>query len=549
MLRLTFIAASAGCSLVSALPARGWNSWFAFDVHTNETNTRTNSDALVSTGLTAAGFTLVALDGGWQARTRDAQGNVAANATAFPSGLLSLSRHLLRNGQSFGIYTDRGGSTCDGHVGSAGHEAQDAAFYASVEASYLKSDSCAATQSHAGALAQYATMQAALNATGRPFVFSLCGWLQWYSGAASQAGVGTSWRIGPDALGWPNVLMNMDAAANGAKFVRHGAYLDVDEIMGPSRGRPINPVRTLTQFAFIATVASPLLLSFDLTGRTAADPDVAPFLNEEVLAVHWDAAPPAFSRAVGGALAPDRVTPLTGVPCGDAAAGWDFSPLAPGGSTGTFASRAAPGLCLMAGAAWFAECQNAQQVWLGACGVAGEGPNCCASSSTPGNCTNQHFALQANGTITTPYWPGNNNAAGNIMTRDAPTPNGVFFEEALQGADAARQAWAWDAAAGTLASAYDGKCLGAAPRDTTNVWVRQLSGGDAALLFINNGAAPQTLTCGAACCEAAGLARDAVVRVRDLFARTDNGTAGCAAGIAFEVPPGGASVFVRVAAA
>jgi len=41
-------------------------------------------------------------------------------------------------------------------------------------------------------------------------------------------------------------------------------------------------VQTLTQFSFIALVGSPLLLSFDLTNKTAADPDVAPFLNTEV---------------------------------------------------------------------------------------------------------------------------------------------------------------------------------------------------------------------------------------------------------------------------
>jgi len=38
--------------------------------------------------------------------------------------------------------------------------------------------------------------------------------------------------------------------------------------------------------------------------------------------------------------------------------------------------------------------------------------------------------------------------------------------------------------------------------------------------------------------------------VRDVFARTDNGTASCAgAGVAFTVPPGGASVFVRLSVA
>jgi len=531
-----------------ALPARGWNAWFAYDTRLNETNVFANAAALVSTGLAARGFSLVALDGGWQGgRGRD--GVVFANATAFPSGLLALSRRVHALNLSFGIYTDRGGETCDGHVGSGGHEAADARFYAAVEADYLKEDSCFATQSHAGALAQFALMQDALAATGRPFAFSLCGWLKWYAGSASAASVGTSWRVGPDALNWPNVLMNMDAAADAARFVRAGAFVDVDEVMGPSRGRPIDAARTLTQLAFIAVVGSPLLLSFDLSAAAAAD--VAPFLNEDVLAVHWDAAPggPSFDRVAGGQLAPDRTSPLTRVDCAAPAARWTFAPAdARAPATGVFAAAAAPGLCLMAGAAWFGECNNAQGVWLGACGdAARRGPNCCWSPSVPGNCTNQLLTLNSDGTITTPYWPANNNAAGPYLTLDAPTPNALFFEERLNDtAGAARQQWRWDAAAGTLADAA-GTCVGAAPRDDANVWARRLAGGDVALLFINNGAAPRAVACDAACCAAAGLPLGAPLAVRDLFARTDNGTASCAgAGLAFDVPAGGASVFVRV---
>lgn len=438
-------------------------------------------------------------------------------------------------------------------------------------------------------------MQDALAATGRPFTFSLCGWLKWYSGSASTAGVGTSWRVGPDALSWPNVLMNMDAAADAAPFVRPGAFVDVDEIMGPSRGRPINAVRTLTQFAFIAVVGSPLLLSFDLTGRGVGDVEVAPFLNPEILGVHWDESPggPSFERVVGGQLAPDRISPLTRLPCSSPSTAWAFTPVsgfggvatttaAPGAAasvTGVFSSLAggAPGMCLMAGAAWFGECNNAQGVWLGECGSSGgvggsgeedeggealvrdpSGPNCCSSTSIPGrNCTNQWLTLHpANGTLTTPYWPGNNNAAGPFLTLDSPTPNSLFFEEEGAGGAAAAQLqqWSWNASTGRLVDG-EGTCVGAAPRDTTNVWVRRLVGGDVAMLFINNNDSKEPdggavwVGCDGACCGRAGLGSNASVGVRDLFSRTDNGTAWCgggASGLKFLVPGGGASVFVRL---
>ena len=543
-----------------ALPQRGWNAWFAYDTHLNESNVLANAEGLVSTGLAAAGYTLVALDGGWQGG-RHPNGTVFENATAFPSGLRALSQRVRALNLTFGMYTDRGATCCDGRVGSAGHEAGDAAFYASIGASYVKEDSCAATQSHSGALAQFGLMQDALAATGVAFTFSLCGWLSWYAGEASAAGIGASWRVGPDALNWPNVLMNFDAAASAAPFVRAGRFVDVDEVMGPSRGRPINPARTLTQLAFIAVVGSPLLLSFDLSRRAPSDADVAPFLNPELLAVHWDGAPggPDFARVAGGALAPDRIPPLTRQPCDSPAAQWAFAPAGAGaaGATGTFAAAAAPGLCLMAGAAWFAECNNAQGVWLGRCANAsGGGPNCCASPSVPGQpCANQLFRLNASdGTLATAYWPANNNAAGPLMTLGASRPGGVFFEERQGSGNGsgssgviARQRWAWDAAARVLRDG-EGTCLGAAPGSAANVWARRLLGGDVALLFINNGAGSAAVACSAACCQAAGLPLGRPLAVRDLQARSDNGTAVCsdAGGLAFVVPPGGASVFVRL---
>ena len=86
--------------------------------------------------------------------------------------------------------------------------------------------------------------------------------------------------------------MNIDAAADAAPFVSAGHFADVDEVMGPSRGRPISRAQELTQasgpcslglcavfpsaparcfccccqIALIAVIGSPLLISFDLTG-------------------------------------------------------------------------------------------------------------------------------------------------------------------------------------------------------------------------------------------------------------------------------------------
>ena len=81
---------------------------------------------------------------------------------------------------------------------------------------YLKEDSCAASQNHSEAYVEYGRMRDALNATGRPIVFSLCGWNPWYSNpdpALSYGGgktLGNLWRIGPDDTNWHGILTNIN---------------------------------------------------------------------------------------------------------------------------------------------------------------------------------------------------------------------------------------------------------------------------------------------------------------------------------------------------
>ncbi len=69
---------------------------------------------------------------------------------------------------------------CGGRAAAFGHESQDAAFYAANDIDYVKEDSCNAAQDHPTAYHEYSLMRDALNATGKPIFFSLCGWNTWY---------------------------------------------------------------------------------------------------------------------------------------------------------------------------------------------------------------------------------------------------------------------------------------------------------------------------------------------------------------------------------
>ncbi len=63
--------------------------------------------------------------------------------------------------------------TCDGRPGSLGYETKDANTFAAWGVDYLKLDSCHTNGTPPAV--EYAIMRDALNASGRPIFFSLCG--------------------------------------------------------------------------------------------------------------------------------------------------------------------------------------------------------------------------------------------------------------------------------------------------------------------------------------------------------------------------------------
>ncbi len=81
---------------------------------------------MVSSGLAAVGYNLVAIDDGWAAPRDNATGVITADPALFPSGMPALAAHVRGLNLTFGIYTDRGSLTCLGRPGSLDHEALDA---------------------------------------------------------------------------------------------------------------------------------------------------------------------------------------------------------------------------------------------------------------------------------------------------------------------------------------------------------------------------------------------------------------------------------------
>src|SRR5215467_4404328 len=92
---------------IAQTPPMGWNSWNKFACHVSEQLIRETADAVVSSGMKAAGYQYVNIDDCWQV-SRDAHGTIVADPKTFPSGIKALADYVHSKGLKLGIYTDVG---------------------------------------------------------------------------------------------------------------------------------------------------------------------------------------------------------------------------------------------------------------------------------------------------------------------------------------------------------------------------------------------------------------------------------------------------------
>ena len=282
-------AVIAGAPPVQALdnglartPQMGWNNWNSFGCNVNETLVKQTADAMVASGMAAAGYQYVNIDDCWSTRQRDANGNLVADPQKFPSGIKALADYVHSKGLKLGIYSSAGTVTCAGYPASINHEQQDANLWASWGIDYLKYDNCG---DHLGRSAQqrYTAMRDALAATGRPILFSLCNWGQenvWTWGAE----VGNSWRNTGDIAGnWGSVMSILDQQVGKEAYSRPGAWNDPDML---EVGNGLTDTEARAHFSLWSLLNAPLLAGNDI--RTMSATTRAILTNTEVIAVNQD---------------------------------------------------------------------------------------------------------------------------------------------------------------------------------------------------------------------------------------------------------------------
>ncbi len=269
-------------------PPMGWNSWNKFAGRITDADVRGVADAMVSSGMSKAGYVYINIDDTWELG-RDAAGNPTTN-TKFPD-MKALADYVHSKGLKIGIYSSPGPKTCAEYEGSFGHELQDAKTYAAWGIDYLKYDLCSARgiypSNQATHQALYQKMGEALEATGRPIVFSLC-----------QYGQNDPWIFGPKVAG--NLWRTTDDISDNwksmddigfrqlaiAKYTTPGHWNDPDMLEIGNGGMTADEYRT--HMSLWSMLSAPLIAGNDL--RTMTDETKSILMNAEVIAVDQDSA-------------------------------------------------------------------------------------------------------------------------------------------------------------------------------------------------------------------------------------------------------------------
>jgi alpha-galactosidase len=267
---------------LAPVPPMGWNSWNHFASRIDDQIVRQQADAMVSSGMKAAGYQYIVIDDTW-AGQRDAQGFIHPN-DKFPD-MKALADYVHSKGLKLGIYSSPAAKTCAGYEGSRGHEDQDAQTYANWGIDYLKYDWCQSGGTVEQMKAAYTKMHDALLKTGRPIVFSLCqyGWHKVWEWGAS---VGVNlWRTTGDIRDNYFAMAAIGFDQNGLeKFAGPGHWNDPDMLEVGNGGMSEDEYRT--HMSLWAILAAPLMAGNDLTQMTPYT--VQLLTNPAVIAVDQD---------------------------------------------------------------------------------------------------------------------------------------------------------------------------------------------------------------------------------------------------------------------
>ena len=276
-------------------PPMGWNSWNTFYNNISESLILEMADAMCQSPLKQAGYEYIIIDDCWQAKSRDAEGNLQPDPEKFPHGMKYIADYLHERGLKFGIYSCCGTKTCAGYPGSFEHEFKDASQFASWGVDYLKYDNCHKPQS-LKTPELYRRMGMALRASGRDIFFAACQWgtddiHTW----ARSAGI-NSYRSTIDITdSWSSVVQIVESQLDKQAYCGPYCYNDMDMLIVGMDGKGENPEASMggctateyqTHFALWTMMNSPLIIGCDIRNMSETTKEL--LTNEELIRINQD---------------------------------------------------------------------------------------------------------------------------------------------------------------------------------------------------------------------------------------------------------------------
>ncbi|XP_069503893.1 alpha-N-acetylgalactosaminidase-like isoform X2 [Ambystoma mexicanum] len=262
-------------------PPMGWMAWERYrcniDCKKDPENCisehlfKSMADRMAEDGWRELGYQYVSIDDCWSLKTRDSQGRLQADPERFPSGIKALADYVHSKGLKLGIYADLGNYTCGGYPGTTLDTISlDAATFAAWEVDMLKLDGCYSNSSVKAI--GYQKMSSALNATGRPILYS-CSWPAYEGGLPPQVNytllgeICNTWRNYGDVQdSWDSVLSIIEWYGKNQDVLQPAAgpghWNDPDMLITGDFGLSFG--QSKVQMAIWAILASPLFMSNDL---------------------------------------------------------------------------------------------------------------------------------------------------------------------------------------------------------------------------------------------------------------------------------------------
>lgn len=278
-------------------PLMGWASWNCFRTNISEAKIKEQADMLVSSGLSAVGYTYLNIDDGFLGG-RSPQGELLFHKERFPHGMRNVSDYIHHLGLMAGIYTDAGDNTCgyyydnEGengfHAGCYGHEEEDIRRLLIEENfDFIKVDWCGGLRLNLDEQEQYTKISRIIEdirkETGKPIVYNVC---RWEFPGEWVAGIADSWRteldITPD---FASVLYQIDRMKPLARFCGPGHVNDSDMLQ---IGNGMSEEEERTHFAMWCMLSTPLMIGGDLTKLSVQTLEM--LKNTELIALNQDQA-------------------------------------------------------------------------------------------------------------------------------------------------------------------------------------------------------------------------------------------------------------------